>query len=288
MDNMTEMHTTQVDLSGLMEVLGKNLYSTPAVALRELIQNAHDAIRRRRIEDDSAFEARITLHARPEKNQLVIEDNGAGLTKDEIVSYLATVGSGYTRQLRQSQAEEDLIGYFGLGFLSAYVVAKKVEVITTSYQSAEQTHRFTSRGGERFSIEAHEAHPIGTRVILSLSESFEGLSDPEWVRALVQKYCCMLQLPIVMRNETTPINALVPPWRLDEDTSALQQRKKSLAFASAFERHGEPLAVIPVTPTEDCAVHGLLLDPKPFVLCQLGFSQRPRVRARHAHHGRGA
>lgn len=91
-----------VDLNGLMSVLSKHLYSTPVVALRELAQNAHDSILRRRLEQpDWQGESRVEVHADAAQGIVRIVDTGAGLTQQEIHDYLATVGVGYTRGLRQ-------------------------------------------------------------------------------------------------------------------------------------------------------------------------------------------
>ena len=111
---MSELHSASVDLAGLLTVLGENLYSTPDVALRELVQNAHDSCNRRRIEQ-GPFEPRIDLATN--NGKLTVSDNGSGLTHQEIIDYLATVGAGYTRLLKNAGKSEDLIGQFGLGFL---------------------------------------------------------------------------------------------------------------------------------------------------------------------------
>ena len=133
---MIELQSTQVSLSGLLSVLGEHLYSTPNVVVRELVQNAHDSCMRRRLEaPGTAGAGRITVRAGV--GALTIEDDGAGLTRDEILAYLATVGSSYTRQLRVQTGEPMLIGSFGLGFLAAFVVADKVTVHSASYQSPE-------------------------------------------------------------------------------------------------------------------------------------------------------
>ena len=127
MSGTSEILTTQVDLPGLMKVLGNNLYSTPSVAIRELVQNAHDSCVRRQIEADDSFEPQIVVSPDPVRQRLIIDDNGAGLTRDEIVRYLATVGTGYTSQMRDEGQSDALIGYFGLGFLSAFFVSTKVD-----------------------------------------------------------------------------------------------------------------------------------------------------------------
>lgn len=109
------LQKTKVDFAGLMRVLGEALYSTPHVAIRELVQNAYDSCTRRALEAADRFEPAIAVTVAP--GVLTITDNGAGLTAEEIHSYLATVGAGYTRALRE-QGAKGLIGYFGLGFLS--------------------------------------------------------------------------------------------------------------------------------------------------------------------------
>ena len=103
----SEIRRAGVDLNGLMTVLGKHLYSTPVVALRELVQNAHDSLVRRRLEQADWQEAgRIEVHGDPVNGIVRIVDTGAGLTQQEIHDYLATVGVGYTRGLRQA-GEDD-------------------------------------------------------------------------------------------------------------------------------------------------------------------------------------
>ena len=100
---MTELRATTVDLRGLMRVMGQALYSTPHVALRELVQNAHDACVRRRLEDaGNTVPGAITVRANAEAATITITDTGAGLTRDEIDTCLATVGTGYTGRLRDT------------------------------------------------------------------------------------------------------------------------------------------------------------------------------------------
>src|SRR5690349_18874919 len=197
---MTTLHKTRVDLEGLMKVLGDHLYSTPMVAVRELVQNAHDSCERRRIESDEEFEARIVVRADPSARTLTIEDTGAGLTDEEIQQYLATVGAGYTRTLRQREQSSDvasgLIGYFGLGFLSAFVVSERTEVWTCSYKQPDQAWRFTSRDGQTYSLDVAPSREVGTRVTLHLREQHQSLANPLAVKRLLLRYACLLRHPI--------------------------------------------------------------------------------------------
>lgn len=249
---MTELHSASVDLTGLLTVLGENLYSTPDVALRELVQNAHDSCNRRRIEQ-GPFEARIDLAAKDGK--MTVSDNGSGLTHQEIIDYLATVGAGYTRLLKNAGKSEELIGQFGLGFLSAYVVADKVEVITTSYQTPDETWRFVSRDGQRYSLErTRETGPVGTKVILTLSSESNNLADPDEVASLARRYCCLLPIPVYAPEQ---VNAEPPPWR-QSGLSEVRLRKRRLEFASLFDPVFDPLCAFPVESAEDISMSGVI------------------------------
>lgn len=257
---IAEILTTQVDLSGLLTVLGENLYSTPAVVLRELVQNSHDSCTRRELETKQTTASRITVSGEPSTGRLIIDDNGSGLTRQEIIDYLATIGSGYTRKLRQSVQDESLIGYFGLGFLSAYVVSDRITVWTTSYQEPTVGWRFLSKGGDRYTIESADARPIGTQVILQLKSQFQYLADPENLEALLGKYCLLLPLPIYLGTESKEaVNAQPPPWRRTSSSSSEMARKRDkLVFAEAFESTFSPIATIDVMSSQENGAKGLL------------------------------
>ncbi len=256
----TELKQTKVDLGGLMMVLADHLYSTPAVALRELVQNAQDSCRRRELEDpEGPFEARILVRVDPAAQTLSIEDTGAGLTADEIDRYLATVGSGYTRTLRDRGEGGDLIGYFGLGFLSAFVIAERVEVWTSSYTAPGIAWRFSSRSGQSYTVEAAPTRPVGTRVTLHLSPKHTTFADARAVRGLLGRYCCLLQVPIHFGDEEAAINATPPPWRDDADPSSLRQRRLADAFAERFASGLAPLCTLPIVDRSGASdVRGLL------------------------------
>lgn len=255
-----QLHKVQVDFSGLMEVLGKNLYSTPIVAIRELVQNAHDSCQRRRLEHDQPFEAQI--HVKPDASAkvLIIEDRGAGLTEQEVIDYLATIGAGYTRKLRaQHQHAEGLIGAFGLGFLSAYVISDRVDVVTTSYQTPDQTWRFSTRTGEQFTLTREpENKPIGTQVILYLSEDFEDLCDAQRLHLVLERYCCLLPVPIYLGADSQPINHEQPPWEKSYQTQA-QRTQEALQFAARFDRYYEPMATMSLPAQAAIELNGGLL-----------------------------
>lgn len=144
----------QLHLPGLLKVLAEHLYSTQRVGVRELLQNAHDSCIRRSVEkSELSYQPRIDLTIEPEARILRIEDNGSGLTEDEIHGYLTVIGKGYTRELRERLATEDsntskeLIGQFGIGFLSAYLLASEVTLETKSAQACALAMVLCGRSG---------------------------------------------------------------------------------------------------------------------------------------------
>jgi molecular chaperone HtpG len=248
-----EARTTRVDLSGLMKVLGEHLYSTPTVALRELVQNAHDSCVRRRIEQGPQSDARITVRIDTRARTLAVEDTGAGLTHDEIVEYLATVGAGYTRKLRETTQADDLIGMFGLGFLSAFVVSDRISVTTTSFLEPERGWHYQSKSGERYTIESVAPRAIGSVVELQLKEKFSSLADVDALTRVLERYCALLPIPVLVGE--IQVNADAVPWRRDDD-HPVRARKARLDFATRFERRFAPICTMDVAGDDD--LRGLL------------------------------
>ena len=212
--NTPQIRRAGVDLNGVMSVLSKHLYSTPTVALRELVQNAHDSILRRRLEQpDWQGPSRIEVIGDSASNTVRIVDTGAGLTEHEIHAYLATVGVGYTRGLRQSGHEDSgLIGMFGLGFLSAFVLARRVSVRTTSYQQPELGFCYVSSNAEQYSVTPMPARPVGTEITLELQDEYSALTQAARLREILERYCVLLREPIHVGGDAQPINPEPPPW----------------------------------------------------------------------------
>ncbi|EHJ4091958.1 ATP-binding protein [Escherichia fergusonii] len=256
-------YSTEVNLNGLIEVLSKHLYSTPVVAVRELVQNGHDAIVRRRIEQpDAPKDNAIRVVADVAKSTITITDTGAGLTESEIHGFLATVGVGYTRMLRQQDDNTGLIGMFGLGFLSAFVLVKEVTVLTTSWQTPDQSWKYHSTDGQKYTVTPHQSSETGTQVILTLKEEYSHLASNNLLNRVLSRYCILLHEPVYVGDASEPVNKLQPPWRevAPEGVTihrALVQRK-NLAFAAQFESSFEPICTIPVVPAGMSDAVGIL------------------------------
>lgn len=273
-----EVLPVEIHLPGLLKVLGEHLYSNPRVAMRELIQNAHDSCVRRREEDASAatdYQPAISVRVDSAAQKLLIEDNGSGLTHDEITMFLATVGRGYTRELREklgnAEREEalELIGMFGLGLLSAFMIATKIEITTSSYQTPAEAWRWVSEGGQSYALHSASRATVGTTVRLDLREDAKFLLDTQVLSEAMKVYVEFLSIPITVGQNPVPINNHPAPWLLASEAGS----GRNALYASWIEEqfHARPLSVLPLEDivAEDGTViplHGVLYVPQSSII----------------------
>lgn len=162
----------KINLPNLLKILSKELYTESDVAVRELIQNANDTCIIRQTKDRKYTHPRIDVSYNFARRMLTFTDNGAGMTETEIHDNLSTIGNSLTGQererLREANREEArlLIGQFGIGLLSAYAVADKVEIVTKSYQPGSSGLQWTCKGDKYYSVDPINVSAIGTQVIL--------------------------------------------------------------------------------------------------------------------------
>src|SRR5947209_15299934 len=211
---MSERQRFTLHLPGLLKVLAEHLYASKKVGVRELIQNSHDSCVRRRVEGgEPDYEPRIDLTADARKRTLTVNDNGFGLTADEITNYLATIGRGYTRELRERLSLDDaatateLIGQFGLGFLSAFLLASEVTLLTRSFQGGP-CYRWHSTGDEYYQLEPGWREEIGTTVELRLKPNVQFLLQEHTLVETVRQYADFLPIPIHVQGEALPVNLM--------------------------------------------------------------------------------
>lgn len=281
MTNDIEILPVAIHLPGLLKLLGEHLYSDPRVAIRELAQNAHDSCVRRHQEDTSAadddYQPTIHIRVAHAEHQVVIEDNGSGLTREEIVTFLATVGRGYTGELRERLGDAgrdealDLIGLFGLGLLSAFMIAARVEITTASYQSPDEGWRWVSEGGQSYALRRAVRDRVGTTVLLDLRPEATFLLEPNVLAETLRAYAEFLPVPIYVGGDGEPINGQPAPWAQDADPAyAAETERTRLARYAAWvaEQRGErPLTVLPlanVTAPDGRSIplHGVLYVPR--------------------------
>lgn len=249
-----EQHAFRLHLPGLLKVLAEHLYSNKQVAVRELIQNAHDSCIRRATGDYAPEEyrprIRITLDA--VKRLLTVEDNGSGLTEAEINDYLSTIGRSYTRELKENLAlfspdeAAQLIGQFGFGFLSAFLLASEVTVTSRSMEPGEGAVRWKSKGNEHYEITSARRSTVGTTVQLKVKPEAAFILDENLLGTAIRRYADFLPIPIFLNDGVEPINLMSTPWELAQGADDPGQVIYEYIESRFPNPLGPPLAVLPL------------------------------------------
>lgn len=255
---MPKMRTS---FQGLIRLLAKSLYPEPDVFVRELLQNAHDSIQLRQVTElEPAGEIRIDVD---ESNRaLIFSDNGSGMDRRDIEEFLSVIGSTGTGSQARELATRDVavatIGQFGIGLLSAFVVAERIEVITRKAR-AIQAWRWVNHGGEDYELTAlpETAQPPGTRVTVTLTPERSAFLDGRLLRQIIQRYADFLPYPILL-NGFGPINAVNAPWHESGWHDPAERERLLSAFLS--QRYADPLLlVMPIDLSEPRAQGGLYI-----------------------------
>ena len=233
----------------LLELMINSIYTNKEIFLRELISNASDALDKRHYlsltdhdHPDDAKDLKITIERHPDTRQLVIEDNGVGMTDEELEKNLGTIARSGSAEFRQAmeKADEDtnIIGQFGVGFYSAFMVAKHVLVETKSVHS-DQAYSWSSSGEDGYVISKIEKDGPGTRITLDLKDDTDDEKYSDYlqeykIRDLVKKYSDYVRYPIEMEceksipdptdkdktittTEMQTLNSMVPLWKKNKN-----------------------------------------------------------------------
>ena len=212
-----EKHGFQTEVKQLLGLLANSLYSNKEVFLRELISNASDAIDKLRfislekpevLGDDPEF--RIRVSADKDKKTLTISDNGLGMTRQEAIDHLGTIAKSGTAEFFKNltgdkSKDSQLIGQFGVGFYSAFVVADKVTVISRSYKSnANEAVCWVSDGSGEFEVSQTTKADRGTEIILSLRDDESEFLEDWTLRSNISKYSDHISVPVQMLETVKP------------------------------------------------------------------------------------
>ena len=218
----TEVHEYQAEMQKLLEILVHSLYTEREIFLRELVSNASDALSKVQLTTlteekvlDKDAELQIKISFDENKHKLEIEDSGCGMTKEELVSNLGTIAnSGTLKFLQQAQAEnksaENLIGQFGVGFYSVFMVAERVELTTRSWQVDSQAWEWTSSGGGQYEITPAKYNQRGTRVTIFLKEDAKEFCSKWKLESIIKKYSNYLPFPVKVNDQT--VNQVKAIW----------------------------------------------------------------------------
>lgn len=227
----------QVNLGGMIDILSNHLYSSPDVFVRELLQNAVDAIaakRRAANLPQTKNEVCLILSEENGKPQLCFTDTGTGLTQEEIHRFLAVIGQSSKHDLQTNAEQTDYIGRFGIGLLSCFLVSDVIRVQTRSYQTPEQSLEWCGNPDGTYTITPCEQLPeIGTRILLTPKSGAEAYFTPEKLTALVQYYGLPLPEPIYLcQNESRTL--LNPPFPAGESQYAQVMTLGETLFSANF------------------------------------------------------
>ena len=263
----TETLGFQTEVKQLLQLMIHSLYSNKEIFLRELVSNAADAADKLRfealtqpalLEGDNELRVRVSFDA--DAHTVTIEDNGIGMSREEAIAHLGTIaksGTGdFLRQLSGDQKKDSqLIGQFGVGFYSAFIVADQVDVFSRRAGApAAEGVRWSSRGEGEFDIAAVEKAERGTRIVLHLKDGEHDFADGWRLRSILKKYSDHIGLPIQMPKEAAPVEgetaAPALEWETVNRASALWTRPRTEVTDAEYSEfykhvahdHSDPLA----------------------------------------------
>lgn len=232
-------HKFQINLRGIIDLLSHHLYSGPEVFVRELLQNATDAIRARQLHDPGHV-GDVTLEVHQSKNKppsLVVRENGVGLTPDEVHTFLSTIGLS-SKRAAAGEPPTDFIGQFGIGILSCFVVSESITVYSKSAKADTRPIEWKAKPDGTYTLrELDRDLSPGTEVWLTAKDGAEDHFAPDRIRDLAKEYGGLLPFPVrvVHGKTTTVVNDGGAPWRRKYKTDKERQRALLAFGRDAFE-----------------------------------------------------
>jgi len=254
----------------ILDLMINSIYTNKEIFLRELVSNASDAIDKLKfisLTDSSVgSDFKITITADKEARKLIIEDNGIGMTDKDLEKNLGTIaesGTLHFKKENEGQTDNELIGQFGVGFYSAFMVADKIVVFTKAY-GADKAYKWASSGAEGYTIEETEKEGFGTKIVIFLKEDTEDVSYSEFldqykISALIKEYSDYIRYPIQMtversrKKEGSPddkpeyetvsvvetLNSMVPLWK--KPKAEVTKENLNDFYKNEFHDFSEPL-----------------------------------------------
>ena len=259
----------EVQTQNIFPVIKKWLYSDKDIFLRELTVNACDAITKiKKLQsigecksDDTNY--RVDIYCDKENKTITIKDNGIGMTEEEIDKYINQIAfSGaeeFLAKYKDKDEKNQIIGHFGLGFYSAYMVADLVEIETKSYKD-EPAVKWTCDGGTEYEISESSKTDRGTIITLHVSDAEEEFLQAERLRSVLLKYCAFLPYPIHLNDEEKSVNDTNPLWT-KSPADCKEEEYKEL-YHRLFSDYNDPLFWIHLNVDYPFNLKGILYFPK--------------------------
>ena len=265
-----ERHEFQAEVKQVLDIVVHSLYTDKEIFIRELISNASDAtekLRHTQITEKEVFDADLNLEIQvttdEKKGTITIRDFGIGMTHDELIENLGTIAHSGSKAFLNALKEggernENLIGQFGVGFYSVFMVADSVSVYTRSWQPEGQCFCWSSKGDGAFEIEPVEGERRGTRIVLSLKEEYKHFAKKNTLEAIIKRYSSFVQFPIKIDGEEfKTVQAL---WLKNKGEITEEEYKEFYKFqANAFD---EPRFWLHFSADAPLSINTLLFAPK--------------------------
>lgn len=275
-----------VDSENLFPIIKKWLYSDKDIFLRELVSNGCDAITKLKQvalsgDTEASDEYKITVRVDKEAGKLIVSDNGIGMTAEEIDKYINQIAfSGATEFLEKYKDDKDagaqIIGHFGLGFYSAFMVADSVEIDSLSYMEGAKAAKWVCDGSMEFDMTDGERTERGTTITLNIAEDSKEFLEPFKVREILHKYCSFLPVDIYLEDAAEPepeakegedapepkkpINDTHPLW-MKKPSECTDEEYKEF-YRNVFMDFNEPLFWIHLNVDYPFNLKGILYFPK--------------------------
>lgn len=211
------------EVKQLLDIIVNSIYTHPEIFIRELISNASDALNKVRLIRltepeilDPEVDLQINISVDPKTSNFIIEDTGIGMTKEEVIQQIGTIAHSGTleflKKLKDEKGKDDLnlIGKFGVGFYSVFMVTEEVTIETRSYLPKSIGIRWKSQGKDKYTVEEIEKPRRGTRIFFKLKEQLKEFANPEKVKESIKKYSNFIDFPIFVNNEK--VNTIQAIW----------------------------------------------------------------------------
>jgi molecular chaperone HtpG len=262
-----EQGTITIHTENIFPIIKKSLYTDHEVFFRELVSNAVDAISKMNMVARSGEysgdigEPEITVSIDKDSNTLSITDNGIGMTDEEIKKYINQVAFSSAEEFIEkykSNTDDSIIGHFGLGFYSSFMVATKVEIDTLSYKEGAEAVHWSCDGSPQFQLEDSARTERGTTITLTLMEEEKEYLEASRIQQLVKTYCDFMPVSIKMDGET--LNRQKAPWR--ESPSNLTDDDYLELYRYLYPFQEDPLLWVHLNTDYPFVVNGILYFPK--------------------------
>jgi molecular chaperone HtpG len=267
MTTILEQGNISIHTENIFPIIKKWLYSDHEIFLRELISNAVDAIQKLNMVARSGEYSgdignpEITITIDKDKNTLAISDTGIGMTGEEIKKYINQVAFSSAEEFVEkykNSTDQQIIGHFGLGFYSSFMVASKVEIDTQSYQEGAKPVHWSCDGSTQFELSESSRSDRGTTITLTLMEEEKEYLEPYRIKQLVKKYCDFMPFPIKLDGEQ--INQQKAPWKESPNSLTQDDYLEFYRYLHPFQE--DPLLWVHLNTDYPFVVNGILYFPK--------------------------